>query len=338
EKYQLMPWPQSAGEDPAWSLQHDGPAHLIEFFRQSPGSDREDQLSLLIDALNAAYKSEGRDLWEEVDAEAHLFTLLMQLDALIGLHAPSTQALAAKKNTRKIESDLESAISTMRRRSPYRHPLAHYGLATDAMRRKIHRTKPKLLDSSLFGAFVNMHDSSRAVALNSLRGYDSLFDAFIALDEAFSKEYPVNHASPQKTVLWGRYPLDPYNGNPYSQFIFTNGNPWVIASLWRSRFLLVLAADIEHSPTFVWDRGAGERLLQHLEIDTHDREEIVAALQLHAKDQFQRVTSFLTAEAPAPEQLDRVTGKPQGVQHLAWSAVEIFRTAQAVDPFPTRDL
>lgn len=334
-QYQLMPWPQHPQEHAAWSLQHDGPAHMLKFFRLAPGSDRNELLRDLLKSLDSSTQRPGRDLWEEIEAKSHIYTSMLQLDALMGLSADSTQELAALDDTQALKDNILRAIQAMRRKSPYRHPLSHLDLSSPAMERKIRRTKSTLLDSALIGAFVNMHGQSRAEVIEAFHGYQPLFDAFIELDRRFIEEYPINKSSPEATVLWGRYPNDPYNGHPYSPFIFTQGGPWVISSLWRARFLLTLAEDLKTVP-FTWDRGSAKRFREHLQIESEEIDEIGAALRLHAKDQFNRVTSFLTDAAPAPEQLGRRTGAPGGVNHLVWTAVELIQTAIDFDKLPDR--
>lgn len=335
------------GEDSNWGDQHDGPAHalraVLDYLRLPQVIDdvlRRDIHALidvnvrhLVDVVLSELPSD--DLWEEITARHHIYTVLLQFDVLSdvleqnlitdeGLLGDTERAVA---NLRVLFNETNENGFIQQKEQGRKRLAAHLGLVGKAVV-KLERTKPQNLDASAIGAVCHIGNRQRAL---ELIGHGALLNTFMALDERFEREYPINRSGQlsSETILWGRYGDDIYNGDPYSRFIFTEAGGWVLISLWRIQTLVSLAEDLAQGRLEASDETL-QVFLAKLNIQQVDGKMSAQEIAYSLKNIAQANLHDLIALAPGPgqfaEQIDRYNGVPRGVQPLGWSQWEYIKT------------
>ncbi|OGV39648.1 MAG: glucoamylase [Legionellales bacterium RIFCSPHIGHO2_12_FULL_42_9] len=237
------------------------------------------------------WREKNYDLWEEVYGH-HFFTEMVQRKALLAgaklarLRHEAGAADYYEKQAQLITTHLNEYIDPengLIRATLIPHPGPQKNLE---------------LDSAVILGVLLGNANDTVFAANN----DYIHNTFIALKKQFKTLFPIN-GSNQKTILFGRYPGDTYDGYRSDSL----GNPWFILTATMAEYNYTKATLLPHTP---------ENTEQIEDYRTRG-------------DDYLRLIKHYAPNLTMKEQINLNHGEQQGAESLTWSYVAVLRAIEA---------
>lgn len=256
------------------------------------------------------WRESNFDLWEEISGK-HFYTLMVQRKAMI-LGAKFAQVLGDYA-----ASDWYSAQAREMEQEIHRFWNGQQIVAT------LDRTggidyKSSGLDTAVILGVLHGSTGDGFYSYSDER----VLRTFQLLEEAFYRLYPVNHKG-YAAVAIGRYPEDHYDGNGFSE-----GNPWVLATLAFGELLHSAASELERKGALeVTPVNArffeilGIQVSPPLQLSAGDDlfRTIVTQMRVKGDDFISRAVFHGYPGGSLSEQINRHSGFMQGAYDLTWN-------------------
>lgn len=291
--------------------QNDGPAlralTLIRFARELLQEQQEDfvQEHLYRNSLESVamgvikrdleytahhWQEQNFDLWEEVYGH-HFFTAMVQRKALI---EGAKLARLLKDPSAAEYYELQSQKLEQRL---LRHIHAEDGLIQATLPPHPGPEKTQELDSAIILAVLMGHADDAFSADNV-----HVKNTVAALKEQFKRSFPINHPY-SGALLFGRYPGDTYDGHRNDGL----GNPWFLLTATMAEYYYTLAGALPFTP----------------------ENQALKQSYLKQGDDYLYLVKRYAPDMNIAEQINLVSGRPQGAPSLTWSYVSVFRALLA---------
>jgi len=251
-----------------------------------------------LDYVVDSWNSNSYDVWEESWGK-HYFTAMVQRRALID-GAAFAKSMGDKGKAALYQEHADRMTNHVRK---FWNPKTGVIMAT--LSPHSWPSKEKELDSAVLLATLYGYTPSQPVWPATSPEVMSTLDE---LCNHFGEAYPVNRRAsspetPRSSVMLGRYPGDIYDGYARGG----GGNPWVLTTCGAAEVLYRRAAEASSQREWSELVTKGDGMLMRIREHVEDNE-----------------TGF-----HLPEQINLVTGKPQGAPDLSWSYATLISALRA---------